>query len=383
MTRPFLFHVVLRFALWVAATAIAGPQTIEFPDGARYHVDAELGHGGAAVVYRISRIGPGTGPEVMALKVFKPGHEAGARKYRWIRGWLPNGEAPQWMTFGPSARVMAIDGAGHSRVTAVPMELFDASLDSQPVRDYFHGLQDPALAQSAAIERLHTLRAITDQGEGALATSMRFGVGHSDIKPANFMLRLSGGELGPGTQSVLGDLDSIEPFGAEQTHRSAGYFAPEVAVAVAHDQPMPALHEGTDLYEYACTAYATLFGQPPFVDFLRHIGRHGMSEVQAFASYGVNLSNFAARPADYATFLQWVDLQFSEMRARYRLDSAQAADLEHVRQLVEAGLQLSPQDRLAHLRDHLPQSPLVQALDPSVRRKPPAPCSFWSGWLGL
>jgi serine/threonine-protein kinase len=193
-----------------------------------YVVDAALGRGGYANVYRAH---DAAGPErVVALKILDDHHRQPAQIARLQREFA------------------FANGLDHPHVVKVyergpgwlAMELIDGGTVAK--------LQ-------AMAERLTALTQIAD----ALDYAHRRGIVHCDVKPSNILVSLAFSVRG----SVLIDFGAAHAVAEEVGHRPAHieaslpYSAPELLQGRA---PSAA----TDEYALACTAFELIVGSPPF-----------------------------------------------------------------------------------------------------------------------
>jgi eukaryotic-like serine/threonine-protein kinase len=193
-----------------------------------YVVDAALGHGGHATVYRAHGV---VDPDrVVALKVLDDYHRQPAQMGRLQREFdFANGlDHPH---------IIKVYERGSGWLT---MELIDGGTVAK--------LQ-------AMTDRLTALTQIAD----ALDYAHRRGIVHCDVKPSNILVSLPFSVRG----SVLIDFGVAHAVVGEVWHRPAHieaslpYSAPELLRGNA-----PSAH--TDEYALACTAFELITGSPPF-----------------------------------------------------------------------------------------------------------------------
>jgi serine/threonine-protein kinase len=193
-----------------------------------YVVDAALGHGGYATVYRVHDAAGSD--RVVALKILDDQHRQLAQMARLQREFaFANGL--------DHAHIIKVYERGSGWLT---MELIDGGTVAK--------LQ-------AMTDRLTALTQVAD----ALDYSHRHGVVHCDVKPSNILVSLPFSVRG----SVLIDFGVAHAVAEEVWHRPAHIEAslPYSAPELLHGRAPSA---ATDEYALACTAFELITGSPPF-----------------------------------------------------------------------------------------------------------------------
>jgi serine/threonine protein kinase len=195
-----------------------------------YVVDAALGHGGYATVYRAH--GAADPDRPVALKVLDGHHRKPAQLAQLQREFdfahrLDHPHIIKVYACGPGWLAMElVDGGTAGRLTGLP-------------------------------DRLATLAQIA----GALDHAHERGILHCDVKPSNILVSLPFSTRG----AVLIDFGVAHAVAEDVGHRPAHveaslpYSAPELLRGLA---PSAA----TDEYALACTAFELITGSPPFTD---------------------------------------------------------------------------------------------------------------------
>jgi serine/threonine-protein kinase len=211
----------------------------------RYHLDALLGQGGFAVVYRATDLRMGT---LVAVKVAKPGASDIAPRFgnevTLSARLSPDRNIARATDRGTLASSGPFDGCPYLVADLIPgQELSDALLRHSRF----------PLPAAARIAR-DLLRALAHLHER--------GIVHRDIKPANVMVREDG-------SAVLIDLGLAFATGEGEEPRSPDltaareivgtklYMSPEQGLGFRPASPF-------DIYALGVTLYQTLAGSPPF-----------------------------------------------------------------------------------------------------------------------
>jgi len=196
-----------------------------------YRIEATLGSGGAAVVYRA--VQTQLAREV-ALKVLR----------------LPP-EGEEWQALPAFLReARAAAALADPRL----VQVFDLSQDRGLhflSMEYVRGGSLQGRIRSEGRIAWQTLLPILIDVAGALLVAHSAGMVHRDVKPANILLGDDGG-------AKLADLGLVRSIGGEADRAgTAAFMAPEQIRGQKLDGR-------TDLYALGCTAYAALAGKPPF-----------------------------------------------------------------------------------------------------------------------
>jgi serine/threonine protein kinase len=230
-----------------------------------YVVDAALGHGGYATVYRAHGV---VDPDrVVALKVLDDYQRQPAQMGRLQREFdFANGlDHPH---------IIKVYERGSGWFT---MELIDGGTvaELQPLAD-----------------RLTALAQIAD----ALDYAHRCGIVHCDVKPSNILVSLPFSVRG----SVLIDFGVAHAVVGEVWHRPAHIEAslPYSAPELLHGRAPSA---ATDEYALACTAFELITGSPPFT---------------AKTSIGLIDEQLHAQPPKVSRKLDWVRHAFDSIMAK-------------------------------------------------------------------
>ncbi len=206
----------------------------------RYTIEATLGTGGMATVYRARDL---KHQRTVAIKVLHPELAAGVGHERFLREIqiAANLAHPHIVTLLESGEV------GGFLYYVMPL------IEGESLRERLH--RDGRLPTGDCVR---ILRDIAD----ALAYAHQHGVVHRDIKPGNILLA--------GQHALVADFGvakAIHDAAKSETITTGGlsigtpaYCSPEQAVAD------PGVDHRADIYSFGIVAYEMLTGRPPFVD---------------------------------------------------------------------------------------------------------------------
>lgn len=204
-------------------------------------IEAQIGSGGSAEVYRAVRLAD---QQVVALKILKPGvefeQEAGARLYR---------EARIGGRLATHRSVIAIHAVGKAQQRSyIEMEFVEGT-EAQALLD-----SGGPLPPSRALD-------IVLQVADGLRFARQFQIIHRDIKPGNILVRPDGSVklLDLGLARVAGAVGESFLTQANEGLGSLNYVAPEQASDAA------TVDHRADIYALGATLFALLTGFPPFV----------------------------------------------------------------------------------------------------------------------
>jgi hypothetical protein len=208
---------------------------------------AEIGRGGAAVVYRAADRRHG---RAVAVKVFQPGPGMEPKEDRFLR------------------EIRLAAGLQHPHILPV----YDSGIaDGSPfyVMPYVEGESlRQRLERESRLPLDESLR-IAREVADALAYAHAHGVVHRDIKPENILLEGGHAVVADfGVALAIGRISTEHPTGAPRDEGrltavgrvvgSPAYMSPEQASGD------PALDGRSDLYSLGCVLYEMLAGEPPF-----------------------------------------------------------------------------------------------------------------------
>ena len=205
----------------------------------RYVVEAVVGTGGMAIVYRaydkISKTR-------VAIKVLRPEFESDEE---FVRRFSREAEAASKVSHENIVNVLDVGTDGHHRYLV--MEFVDGQTRKEMIRQ--RGRIEPDLAIRMTIRIL----AAVDQAH-------RNGIVHRDIKPQNILVdrqgRVKVADFGI-ARLKTSQTTQIEEGGSSSALGSVHYFSPEQAQGEIAD-------EKSDLYSVGVVLYEMLTGQVPF-----------------------------------------------------------------------------------------------------------------------
>lgn len=226
---------------------------------AGYVVEAHLGGGGAADVYRAHREGDAGAVALKVLHTDAISHARAVERFRRefdiasklnhrnIVAVYERGEVPA----RPAARVTALNSAAHP---PSPSTLW-------MTMQYVDGPQSRVLIPAAAADAepdLRTVVAVAQQVAGALDYAHGQDVLHRDVKPANILLDFDR------TSAYLSDFGIAQLIDTVLPLAGNGRFAGSIAYASPELLQGQQLSPATDLYALACTMFEWLTGRPPY-----------------------------------------------------------------------------------------------------------------------
>jgi hypothetical protein len=203
----------------------------------KYHVMAELGHGGQADVYKA--YDPSAPQRIVAIKWFRDPVSSDGQA-AWLRDSLP---------------LTALDDPGIVR-------LYDVGIyDSRPylVLEFVEGVS-PSVAVSQASDPIRRAVEIVADATAIVQRMHKQGVQHRDLKPGNLVIdvhdRVRVLDFGLGSLDRVGSPTLPQQLGVTGTPE---YMAPEQARGEADR-----IDHRTDVFGLGATAYALLTGRPPY-----------------------------------------------------------------------------------------------------------------------
>lgn len=202
----------------------------------RYRIEAEIGRGGQAVVYRATQLDL---DRPVALKVFEEGYlSRGGALERFRREAIAAGrlEHPRIV---PVYDAGEIEGRAYMAMRLIPG-------DSLAER----------IARTGPLPREEALEVLSDIAE-ALDFAHAHGTIHRDVKPANIL-------LDPGGASYLSDFGLVRLDDMPGLTRRGDWLGTAEYVSPEQVEGEPAT-AGSDLYSLATVAFETLTGRAPFV----------------------------------------------------------------------------------------------------------------------
>jgi serine/threonine-protein kinase len=221
----------------MACRVIGGGVGIQLVPGerfGRYVVEAELGRGGQAAVYRAQQVGT---ERSVALKVFhEMGDPASLQRFRREAVAAARVEHPRIVTVYESGDV---DGAPFIAMRLVP---------------------GPSLAEVVArfgALSPHRAVAILDDVADAVDAAHRNGLVHRDIKPGNVLLDLD-------DRAYLSDFGVARLDDLPRLTRRGDWLGTVEYVSPEQSAGHPAT-PASDVYAFGVLAYELLVGRPPFV----------------------------------------------------------------------------------------------------------------------
>ncbi|UCF18985.1 MAG: protein kinase [Gemmatimonadota bacterium] len=204
----------------------------------RYAIEAELGHGGMATVYRALDLRHG---RHVAIKVLRPELASAVGPDRFLR----------------EIRITA--NLSHPHI----LPLLDSGQEDGLLfyaMPYVSGGSLRGLMGAASRLELEFIIRTVQQVAAALDYAHRNGVIHRDVKPENILL-----SEGQAVVADFGIAKAVSAAGPETLTRTGiplgtpGYMSPEQAMGNAD------LDERTDIYSLACVVYELLVGQTPAI----------------------------------------------------------------------------------------------------------------------
>jgi tetratricopeptide (TPR) repeat protein len=214
------------------------------PAPAGYEIDAELGRGGAGVVYRARQVRLN---RVVALKVVRGGPHAGADELARFRA---EAEAQARLQHPHIVQIFEVNEAGGYPYFALEY------MDGGSLAQRLGGTPQPAAAAARLVETL--ARAVHHAHQRGLV--------HRDLKPANVLLAADGtpkiSDFGlakrlPGPAAPPGEAG---PTRTGDVLGTPSYMAPEQAAGKAR-----AAGPAADVYALGAILYEALTGRPPFL----------------------------------------------------------------------------------------------------------------------
>jgi serine/threonine-protein kinase len=201
----------------------------------RYRIEAEIGRGGQAVVYRATQVDL---DRQVALKVFDDGYlqRSGAAE-RFRREAIAAGRLEH-------PRIVPVYDAGEIGGRAfISMRLIPGDTLAERV------------ARTGPLPRAEALAVLSDIAD-AIDFAHAHGTVHRDVKPANILLEPGGGWLSDFGLVRMDDMPGLTRRG--DWLGTPEYVSPE---QVEGDPATP----GSDIYALAAVAFEALTGRPPFL----------------------------------------------------------------------------------------------------------------------
>jgi serine/threonine protein kinase len=291
--------------------------------GATYYVLSEIAKGGSGVVYKAQRKNKSGDVEIVALKFVRKTRfaeiESGYTLSRRLwsddhSGYFAKNESPFEIKSAPFLDAQTV---------VIPMEYIPESLsDALPTMGIWNVEERDLETRLTKIELLieHLSIIMTKLADNNLA--------HSDIKPANILLKQDSPEK---SRFMLSDFDTLAVMGKRVDTATDAYAPPEVLV---HDQSMATLER--DYYSSSMTVFRAILGSEEDTP----TSAAGQGYFEDKLSVATELLNKLARA---------LDRRHPELRARF----------SKVRYFIDAGLQENPRMRRIVLNSSLPKHPLV------------------------
>jgi len=205
--------------------------------GSRYAVEAEVGHGGAARVFRAQRVGDGTR---VALKVLRPELTVSLTAQRFLREI----EVLRQLDHPHIARLL--DAGESDWLVWYVMEFLDGPSLRAWLDEHKRVPVETALRRSCEIL-------------DAVAHAHERGIVHRDVKPENIVLHPERGavllDFGIARAIAVSEAEKVTRSGF--TVGTSRYMSPEQAAG------QPVDHR-SDLYALGCVLYECLTGTPPY-----------------------------------------------------------------------------------------------------------------------
>jgi serine/threonine-protein kinase len=204
--------------------------------GDRYEVEAEIGRGGAAVVFRA--VGPNA--QLVALKILRPELSVTVTAERFLR------------------EIEIVKKLDHPRIGHL-LDSGEKDWLVYYVMPYIDGRSLQAvLREHGKLAGRDTLRIGADL-LGALAYAHALGIVHRDVKPDNIIVGRDGAYLldfGIARAVALSGTDRLTRSGVAVG--TSHYMSPEQIMAVEDPDPR------SDLYSLGCVLFECLAGRPPY-----------------------------------------------------------------------------------------------------------------------
>lgn len=212
-----------------------------------FSLEEKIGEGGMAVVFRVFRHHPHSGPQVRALKTLSPEFDRGDRDHlyeRFCREMETNGVLEK------APHILVVYEAGETDRGEPWLQMQHAAGGSLEDLARREGTIDPVLAVE-----------IVRQAALALDYAHERGVIHRDVKPSNILI---GEATAKRVQAYLSDWGLAKSVSYELSVTPGGGFVGTPAYCAPEQFYDSDVDGRADIYGLGCTLYRSLTGEVPF-----------------------------------------------------------------------------------------------------------------------